>query len=102
MSLSMSLSLTADEDFLRGLHRNAVTVVRITGDVLHIGGDVVYGSDHVTGGVLTHQMPAHVQRNGWCRIAQCQAQDGHRSALGHNVIRMNGGWLVQCSTNTHW
>lgn len=40
--------LTADVNLLGGLHGNAVAVVRIARDMLHVGGHIMNGGDHVS------------------------------------------------------
>lgn len=86
---NMCVTLTADTNFRRCLHRHTVSVAHLTGNLLHILGDILDDRDHVSADFRSHKMTANVQRNRWNWIAQCQTQNSHRSALRDHFIGMN-------------
>ena len=48
------LKLTANGDFSWSLHRNAVAIIRIARNMIHIPCNIVDHSDHVPGVLLPH------------------------------------------------
>ena len=46
--------LTADGDFSWSLHRSTITIVSIAGNLVHVSGNIVDNSDHVSSRLLAH------------------------------------------------
>lgn len=102
--LTQCALLTANVNPSCGLHRHSVAVVRITRNMLHVGRHVVDDRHHVPRGILTHQVSAHVERNGRSGVAQGQTQNGHGTALRNVVRRMHSGGLqvVECGVHHNY
>lgn len=72
-----------------------LTIVGITRNMFHVGGDIVNRCHHVSRHFLAHKVPADVQFDIGHRISERQAQDRHAITLGHKVAWVDGGRLIE-------
>jgi len=95
--------LTADGDFSWSLHRSTITIVSIAGNLVHVSGNIVDNSDHVSSCLLAHQSSWYVQWD--CRHwrSHGNAQDGHAAAFHYQIDGVDCGRLKHSYFSlTHW
>lgn len=85
--------LTADGDFSWSLHRSTIAIVSVAGNLVHVSGNIVDDSDHVSSCLLAHQSSWYVQWD--CRHwrSHGNAQDGHAAAFHYQIDGVDCGRL---------
>lgn len=67
--------------------------------MFHISCDIVHGRDHVSRHFFSNKVPADVELNIGHRISERKAQNRHAISLGHEVIGMYRGRLIEINGN---